>query len=72
MIKLHRDPQSGWRYTQDNQYVIHKTYDSYLRWSVRELSNDGSYRLIHRFCTLKQAREYLERLPIYNTPLDGV
>lgn len=38
MLKLHRDPQSGWRYTQDNQYAIHKTYGAHIWWDVRELA----------------------------------
>lgn len=68
MIKLHRDPQSGWRYTQDNQYVIHKYHWFGKRkptWDVKELAPDGSYRLINSFPTMKEAREFLEQLPIY-------
>lgn len=65
MLKLHRDPQSGWRYTHDNLYAIHKTYGAHIWWDVRELAPDGSYRLINSFHTLKGAREFLEQLPIY-------
>lgn len=65
MLKLRLDRQSGWRYTQDNRYVIHKTYGAHLWWDVRELAADGTYRLIHSFESLKAAREYLELLTIY-------
>lgn len=72
MIRLHRDPHSGWRYTQDERYAITKTHGAHVWWDVRELSEDGTYRLINSFHTLKGAREYLEQLPIYNAPMDGV
>lgn len=62
MKKLKLDKQSGWRYTQDRKYAIHKTYGAHIWYDVRELDEEGRYRLIARFNTLKKAREYLDRL----------
>lgn len=63
MIKWTRDPQSEDWTTTDGEFLarkINRRPGSRLKWEIRRISPDGSYRLEGWFETLRDAKKYAE------------